>query len=212
MPRIKAVIFDIGNVLIEWQPERYYDSVIGRKRRLQMFDDVDLHGMNDRVDRGENFRDVIYATADQYPEWRDEIRMWHDNWIKLAEPAIDHSVGLLRRLRGKGIPVFALTNFGIESFDYAATQYAFLNEFDRRYISGHMKVIKPDPLIYQMLEEDCGLAPNELLFTDDRVDNIEMAQSRQWQTHLFDGSDGWAKRLVDEGLLTIAEAEVRPCS
>ena len=202
----QAVIFDIGNVLIEWQPERYYDSVIGEERRRAMFAAVDLHGMNDRVDLGENFTDVIYETAEEYPEFREEIRMWHDNWIKLATPAIDHSVRLQRALRAKGIPVFALTNFGIKSFDYAETQYSFLGEFDRRYISGHMGVIKPDPKIYQMLEDDCGVPPEALLFADDRQDNVDMARARGWQAHLFTNPKGWANELVSKGLLTKGEA------
>ena len=203
---VDAVIFDIGNVLIEWQPERFYDAEVGTDRRREMFAAVDLHGMNDRIDLGEGFRDVIYETADQHPDFRDEIRMWHDRWIELAQPAIPHSVALLRRLRAKGIPVFALTNFGIGSFDYAETQYPFLGDFDRRYISGHMGVIKPDPEIFRRVEEDCGIAPDRLIFADDRPDNIAVAEARGWQGHLFDGPEGWSQRLVAEGLLTAAEA------
>lgn len=203
----EAVIFDIGNVLIEWQPERYYDRVVGEARRKEMFATVDLHGMNDRVDKGENFTDVIYETAEAYPAFREEIRMWHDNWIELATPVIDHSVRLLRALRNKGVPVFTLTNFGIQSFAYAETQFDFLVEFDRRYISGHMGVIKPDPTIYQMVEEDCGVAPEALLFADDRTDNVNMARSRGWQAHLFESPAGWASELVNKGLLTEDEAK-----
>ncbi|MBT8475851.1 MAG: HAD family phosphatase [Alphaproteobacteria bacterium] len=206
MPNVDAVIFDIGNVLIEWQPERYYDRVIGEDRRRAMFAEVDLHGMNDEVDRGGDFRGVIYETAEAYPEWRAEIRMWHDNWIELAQPPIAPSIALLRALRGKRVPVFALTNFGIGSFDYAITQYPFLGEFDRHYISGHMGVIKPEVEIYAMVEADCGVAPGALLFTDDRIDNIHAAEARGWQTHHFDGPAGWATRLVTEGLLTAEEA------
>ncbi len=202
----EAVIFDIGNVLIEWRPERYYDRVIGEDRRKAMFAEVDLHGMNDRVDLGGNFKDEIYATADAHPEWRVEIRDWHDNWIELASPAIDLSVSLMRALRAKGTPVFALTNFGVGSFAYAETQYDFLGEFDRRYVSGHMGVIKPDPEIYRMVEEDCGIAPGDLLFADDRSDNIEAARSRGWRTHLFVRPEEWADRLVAEGLLTESES------
>lgn len=202
----EAVVFDIGNVLIEWQPERFYDSIIGVEKRREMFEQVDLHGMNDRVDMGANFTETIYATAEQYPEWRDEIRMWHDRWIEMAAPAIDRSVRLLRALRAKGMPVFSLTNFGIQSFDLAASHYPFLNEFDRPYISGHMKVIKPDPDIYRMVEDDCGVARERLLFTDDRSDNIDMAASRGWQTHLFEGPQGWANALVAHGLLTAQES------
>ena len=202
----EAVIFDIGNVLIEWQPERFYDSEIGEDRRRAMFAEVDLHGMNDRVDKGGHFTETIYAMADKHPEWEPEIRMWHDRWIELATPAIDHSVRLLRALRTRGTPVFSLTNFGIQSFDYAATHYPFLHEFDRPYISGHMGVIKPDVKIYEMVEADCGVSPDRLLFTDDRQDNIKMAQSRGWQTHLFEGPAGLAKRLVADGLLSEDEA------
>jgi 2-haloacid dehalogenase len=199
---VDAVVFDIGNVLIEWQPERFYDRVIGEDRRRAIFDTVDLHKMNDRVDRGEHFRDVIYETADQYPQIRDDIRMWHDNWIEMASPAIEHSVRLMRALQSKGVPVFALTNFGVESFAYAQTEYDFLNEFDRAYVSGHMKVIKPDADIYAQLEADCEIDPTRLLFTDDRLDNIEAAAARGWQTHLFEGATGWAARLVAEELLS----------
>lgn len=201
MPEVKAVVFDIGNVLIEWQPERFFDSVIGPERRRAMFAAIDLHGINDQVDRGGNFRDTIYAAADANPDWRDEVIMWHDRWIDMAAPAIDHSVRLLRALRAKGVPVFALTNFGIQTFEIAEPVYPFLGEFDRRYISGHMGVIKPDPEIYQQVEDDCGIAPPALLFADDRIDNINAAAARGWQTHLFDGPQGWADRLVSEGLL-----------
>lgn len=203
---IQAVIFDIGNVLIEWQPERYYDRVIGEDRRRAMFAEVDLHGMNDRVDLGEGFRDVIYEVADQHPDWRDEIRQWHDNWIELAQPVIPHSLNLMNRLQAKGVPVFALTNFGIESFAYAQTQYAFLSDFDHAYVSGHMRVAKPDPEIYRMVEDHSGLAPGALLFTDDRADNIAAAEARGWNAHLFEGPEGWADCLVRHGVLTAEEA------
>lgn len=203
---VQAVVFDIGNVLIEWQPERYYDRVIGEDRRRAMFSEVDLHGMNDLVDQGHHFTDTIYNWAEKYPEWRDEIRMWHDNWIELAAPEIPRSVRLLRALRTKSVPVFALTNFGVQNFEYATTIYSFLNEFDRQYVSGRMKTVKPHKPIYEMVEVDCGLPPEALLFADDRMDNIETARSRGWQTHHFTGPDGWADRLVAEGLLTESEA------
>ncbi|MEO1638058.1 MAG: HAD family phosphatase [Pseudomonadota bacterium] len=207
MTDVQAVIFDIGNVLIEWQPERFYDSVIGPARRKAMFAEIDLHGMNDRVDRGENFREVVYATADEYSAWRDEIRMWHDRWIEMAAPQIDHSVRLLRALRSNGVPVFALTNFGIQTFEIAEPVYPFLGEFDRRYISGHMAVIKPEARIYEMVEADCGLPPESLLFTDDRAENLAAATARGWQTHLFEGPQGWADRLVAAGLLSPEAAQ-----
>ncbi|MEM9550848.1 MAG: HAD family phosphatase [Pseudomonadota bacterium] len=202
----EAVVFDIGNVLIEWQPERFFDRAIGADLRHAMFEAVDLHDMNLRVDLGENFTDVVYATAEAHPDWRREIRMWHDRWLEMAHPGIDHSIRLLHALRDQGVPVFALTNFGVETFAIARERYPFLNEFDRCYVSGHMQVIKPDPEIYRMVEDDCGLPPASLLFADDRPENIAAAKARGWQAHLFDGPDGWAQRLVDEGLLNKAAA------
>ena len=207
MTDVNAVIFDIGNVLIEWQPERFYDSVIGPDRRRAMFSEIDLHGMNDVVDRGGNFRDTVYAAAENYPAWCNEVRIWHDRWIEMAAPVIDHSVRLLRALRAADVPVFALTNFGIQTFEIAEPVYPFLGEFDRRYISGHMRVIKPEAEIYQMVEDDCGLDPRGLLFADDRQENLDAAAARGWQTHLFDGAQGWADRLVQAGLLTPEAAQ-----
>jgi 2-haloacid dehalogenase len=206
LPRPEAVIFDIGNVLIEWQPEARYDEIVGPARRQAMFAAVDLHQMNETIDRGGDFREVIYATAAQYPEFEADIRLWHDRWSDLARPPIDRSVRLLRALRRAGVPVFALTNFGKGSFAVSETDHDFLGEFDRRYVSGHMGVTKPDALIYQMVEDDCGIDPARLLFADDRAENVAAANARGWQGHLFDGPEGLAARLVQAGLLTEEDA------
>jgi 2-haloacid dehalogenase len=202
----QAVIFDIGNVLTRWQPEAFYDRVIGEDRRRALFAAVDLHGMNDRVDEGALFRETIYDWAEANPDWAPEIRMWYDRWIELASPRIEGSIRLQRALRARGVPVFALTNFGRYSFEEALPRMDFLMDFDRLYVSGVMGVIKPDPRIYQMVEQDCGLPPESLLFTDDRADNITAAARRGWRTHQFESWQGWAARLVAEGLLTKEEA------
>ena len=197
---IEAVIFDIGNVLIEWQPERLYDARIGEARRRAMFAEVDLHGMNDRVDQGQDFHDTVMACAARYPKWRDEIAMWHDHWLEMAQPEIPESVAILRGLRAEGVPVFALSNFGIQTFALAEPVYPFLKEFDRRFISGTMGVTKPNAEIYRQVEVTSGIAPDRLLFTDDREENIAAAAARGWQVHLFDGPGGFAARLEDLGV------------
>ena len=200
-PRPEAVVFDIGNVLIEWQPERAYAAMVGDERAAAMFAAVDLHQMNELVDRGADFRETVYATAQEVPEFGDEIRMWHDRWLEIAGPEIPHSVRLLRALRAAGVPVFALSNFGRGSFAVAETAWPFLAEFDRRYISGHLGVTKPAARIYEIVEEDSGIAPERLLFADDMGYNVEAAAARGWQVHRFDGPAGWAARLVAAGLL-----------
>lgn len=205
---VQAVVFDIGNVLIEWAPERLYDRLFGEARRRELFAAVDLEGMNLGVDKGNPFQQSVYALADENPMYRDEIKLWHDRWLDMASPAIPHSVHLLRRLRAKGIPVFALSNFGRETFEAACAEYEFLTEFDRSYISAHHRLIKPDPAFYAVLETDSGLSGASLLFTDDRPENIDAARARGWHTHLFEGPDGWARTLLSHGLLT--EEETRP--
>ena len=196
MTQPKAVIFDIGNVLITWNPERLYDQLLpDRSAREALFEAVDLHGMNDRIDRGAPFKETIYAEAEKHPEYRELIRLWHDRWIEMASPLIDDSWTLLRSLRGQGVPVHALSNFGIESFAYAETVYPMLAEFDTRFISGHMGVIKPEVRIYEMVEDALGLTGADLFFTDDRADNIAAAQARGWQTHRFETPAALAEAL-----------------
>lgn len=201
-----AVIFDIGNVLTCWQPEAFYDRVIGSARRRALFDAVDLHGMNDLVDAGAAPRATVYQWAERYRDWGPEIRMWYDRWIELASPRIEGSIALQRALRAKGVPVFALTNFGRDTFEEALPKMDFLHDFDRLYVSGRMGVIKPDPQIYAMVEADCGIAANRLLFVDDKAENIAAAARRGWRTHQFESWQGWGRRLVAEGLLTNKEA------
>lgn len=204
--QVEAVIFDIGNVLTCWQPEAFYDRAIGVERRQRLFAEVDLHKMNEIVDAGGLFRETIYGWADDNPAWAPEIRLWYDRWIELASPRIEGSIALLRALRAKGVPVFALTNFGSYSYEEARDKLDFLGEFDREYVSGRLGVVKPDPQIYALVEADCGIAPGGLLFADDRAENIAAAEARGWQVHLFTGWEGWAERVVAAGLLTRTEA------
>ena len=206
MTQVEAVIFDIGNVLIEWQPERYFDRVIGADNRRAFMAEVPFFDMMNRIDEGAPFGPTVEATAQAHRDWADAIRLVRDRWCDLAQPAIPHSVRLLRALRARGVPVFVLSNFGAENFPDTAAQFPFLHDFDRAYISGRMGMRKPDPAIYAAVEADCGIAPESLFFADDREDNIEAARIRGWQTHLFQTPAGWADCLVRAGLLTEDEA------
>jgi 2-haloacid dehalogenase len=206
MSRPQAVIFDIGNVLIGWQPEAVYDARLGEARRRAFFDSVPIHAVNLEIDRGAPFLASLRDLADRYPDWQDEILMWHDDWLSMVQPAIVESVATLHALKARRVPVFALTNFGDETFEIARRTYPFLNDFDRAFVSARMRLVKPDAAIYAAVETETGLAPEGLLFTDDRPENIGAAAERGWRTHLFTGWQGWARRLVAEGLLTEEEA------
>ncbi|MFN4155945.1 MAG: HAD-IA family hydrolase [Paracoccaceae bacterium] len=206
MTRPEAVVFDIGNVLMHWNPEGFYDARLGEAGRRRLFAETGIEEMNLRVDAGAPFRATVEAHAAAHPEWAEHILCWYHNWIEMAAPRIEGSIELLRALRAKGIPVLALTNFGDDSFTYAQSQYDFLNEFDHAFVSGRMGVIKPDAGIYRQLEQAMDIAPDRLIFTDDKSENIAAAAARGWRVHLFTGWQGWAERLVEEGLLTRTEA------
>ncbi|MFW8594019.1 HAD family hydrolase [Cribrihabitans neustonicus] len=201
-----AVVFDIGRVLITWEPERFYDSRIGADRRRRMFKEVPLHAVNLEIDRGAPFRDTVYGLAEKHPAWQEEIRWWHDCWLQMVPEAIPHTVRLKQALQARGVPVFALSNFGAETFEIACQTYPFLQGFDRTFVSAHLNIIKPEPEIYAILERETGVAPDRLLFTDDLPENIGAAQARGWQTHLFTAPGPFAERLVQEGLLSKEEA------
>jgi 2-haloacid dehalogenase len=132
--------------------------------------------------------------------------MWYDRWIELASPRIEGSIALLRALRAKGVPVFCLTNFGSYSYEEARDKLDFLGEFDREYVSGRLRVSKPDPRIYQAVEDDSGIAPDRLLLPTTRPTTSPPLPARGWRTHQFESWQGWAARLVAEGLLTTGEA------
>lgn len=203
---VEAVVFDIGEVLIRYDPYLPYDRKIGRERRERLFAEVDLEGTNEACDAGAPFPGSYEALAEAHPEWREEILLWPQLWPEMVVPEIPHSIRLLRALKARGVPVFALTNFGDETFDIATGMYPFFAEFDRAFVSARLRVAKPDPAIYAAVEEGTGVAPERLLFTDDKPANIAAAEARGWQGHLFTGPEGWAARLVAEGLLTEEEA------
>ncbi|MFY9238767.1 MAG: HAD family phosphatase [Roseovarius sp.] len=204
---IQAVVFDIGNVLIEWQPERYFDSIVGEGRRRALFAEVDIHAMMDRIDAGAGFAEEVVRTSRMHPGFAAEILHFHDHWTDMAQPEIPHSVRLLNELKTARVPVFALSNFGANNFPLSVAQFPFLSLFDRSYISGAMGMKKPDAAIYAAVEADCALPPEALLFTDDRAENIAAAAARGWATHLFENPEGFAQTLVERGLLPEEDAQ-----
>ena len=202
---VSAVIFDIGNVLVEWHPTRPFDRLLGRARREALFADVDFAGMNERVDLGADFETEVAALADRHPDRRDEVTIWRDHWMEMLAPDLPRSAALLRALRTKGVAVHALSNFGTATLAMAEPRYPVLTEFDRRFVSGHLGLIKPDPAIYAHVEEALGLDPATLFFIDDRPENIAAAEARGWQGHLFTTPEALEARLVAAGLLDRGE-------
>jgi 2-haloacid dehalogenase len=200
------VIFDIGNVLCYWWPEAFYDARFGETRRRAFFEAVPIHAANIAIDRGAEFDETLAGLIAAHPDYREELQLWRDEWAGTLGPVIEESVATLRALKAKGVPVYALTNYGDKTFELSLDLLPFLRELDGAFVSGRLKMMKPEPAIYAAVEQGTGIAPEGLLFTDDKIENIEAATARGWRAHHFTGWRGWAERLVAEGLLNEKEA------
>jgi 2-haloacid dehalogenase len=196
----KAVVFDIGNVLVEWEPALLYARLLPDPvARAALFGRVDFDAMNAAGDREGGLQAKVAALAARHPEDAAAIRAWWEHWHVMFAPDIPDSIAMLRNLRADGVPVFALSNFADDSFERAMAQYPVLAEFDIPVISGREGVMKPEPRIYEILEERSGLSGADLFFTDDRADNIAAAEARGWRAHLFEGPAGLRAALAAAG-------------
>jgi 2-haloacid dehalogenase len=204
---IEAVLFDIGNVLVEWDPVIPFDAALGEDRRKELFARVDFDSMNLRSDEGiEDMWEGVEALAAAHPDDAVQVRLWSKHWTDMLTPDLKRSARMLRALRAKGIPVYALSNFRDRTFDLAQEKYPVLREFDKQFISARLGLIKPDPRIYAAVEAAVPQSPEALLFIDDKQENIDACLARGWQGHVFTSEAGLAERLVTEGLLTEEEA------
>lgn len=196
-----AVVFDIGNVLVNWAPERVYELMLPDPvERVALFERVDFETMNIAGDREGDLEAKVAALAARHPEDAPYIRAWWERWDEMFAPAIPESAAMLGALRSAGVPVHALSNFAADSFERAMRLYPVLEEFDVPVISGREGTIKPEARIYELLEERTGLSGDAIFFTDDRPDNIEAARLRGWRTHLFEGPAGLRAALAGQGL------------
>ncbi|NNE80959.1 MAG: HAD-IA family hydrolase [Silicimonas sp.] len=198
---MKAVVWDIGNVFALWEPEAHYDRLIGPDRRARLFAEANLHEMNEAIDLGTHSRDAAYSHAEKFPEWRAEIRRWHDDWTRMFSTPVPGTSDLMLELNATGARSVALSNFGANTLAAAKEYIPALNTFAQEFVSAHLGVVKPYPAIYAALEDGTGLSGEALIFTDDRAENIEVAAERGWKTHLFQGAGDWRDRLVAEGML-----------
>ena len=172
------VVFDIGNVLLRWDPRYLYRKVFEDEARMERFLATALaRDFILRTDVDPDFSAAIEARALAFPEFADEVRMYDARWVETLGGPIEENVALLRRLRAAGRPVHALSNYSTAKFAVSEDLHAFLREFDTRVVSGHVGVAKPDPRIYKILIERAGREPHELVFVDDTLANVRAAEA-----------------------------------
>lgn len=198
---VRAVVFDIGNVFLPWHPHAYYAQFFGADRTDEFFKSVPIEAANAACDAGARFPDVILDLVPQFPQWQGEIEFWVQHWIHMIAPPNLETVAIFQELRQLGVPCFALSNFGKETWDIAAAEFEFLTWFDDVVVSGQIGLTKPDPAIYAHLEQKLALTGDQIFFTDDMEANIITAQARGWQAHQFKDAGTLREQLVMCGVL-----------
>lgn len=172
------VVFDIGNVLLRWDPRNLYRKVFDDEVEMERFLSTALNmAFVAHTDLAPDFAAAIETRAAAFPEYAGPIRLFHSRWVETLGEPIAENVALLRRLRGNGREVHALSNFAQETFELARRRHDFLDDFDARVISGHVGAVKPEPRIYEILFERTGRRPDELLFIDNSLPNVRGSEA-----------------------------------
>lgn len=203
MPSINTIIFDLGNVLINWDPMHVYkDYFDSEEKKEQFFGNICTADWNEEQDAG---RSIVTATQDlieKFPDWEQPIRDYYGRWTEMLGGPINESVKILRELKDSGrYKIYALTNWQAGLFDIALVRYNFLHWFDGRVVSGEEKMRKPFPAFYQRLLDRYWVNPSEALFIDDSLRNVNAAEALGMQTIHFQSPQQLRRDLVSSGIL-----------
>ena len=175
--RITTVTFDLGGVLIDWDPRYLYRTLFDDEADMEAFlAEVTTPAWNAEQDAGRPWVDAVDALAAEYPEHRPLIEAYHQRWPETLGDAIQGTVEVLADLRDAGVRLLALSNWSAETFPVALERYPFLGWFEGIVISGEVGAAKPDERIFHVLIERHGIEPAETVFVDDTVANVEAAE------------------------------------
>lgn len=198
---IRHIVFDIGKVLIHYDPNLPYSRIIpDEAERRRFFDNVCTHDWNMEQDRGRGWAEAEAEIIARYPEREEQIRAFRLNWREMVPHAYEDSVTLMTGLIDAGHDVTMLTNFAADTFREAREMYPFLDLPRGVTVSGEVGLLKPDVAIYQRHAADFGLDPAACLFIDDVTVNVEGARAAGWQAVQFLGADRLRANLKDLGV------------
>ena len=174
---INAVIFDLGNVLIPFNPRWLFRKMLPDEASIeQFFAETGFEEWNLGMDAGRPFAEGIAAHSARFPHHRTLFEAFFHRWHETVGEPIAESVEMLRSLRENGVRTFALTNFSAETYPLAVARFPFLNDFDGTVVSGEEGVVKPDPGIYQRRLRRYSIPAERAVFIDDRLENVEAAR------------------------------------
>jgi 2-haloacid dehalogenase len=198
-----AVVFDVGNVLYGWDPESFLERQIADdEARLRFIEDIDLWSWHDTLDGGRPFDEASAELSEKFPAYAELISAWGARFGETIGDPVPGVHAIVEELDARGVPLFAITNFSADFWPpFHAKEEAFFRRFRDIVVSGEEKLLKPDPAIYYRALDRFHLRPDQALFVDDRLINVEGAQAVGMPAHLFTGAEDLRSRLEAAGLL-----------
>lgn len=201
---VKAVVFDVGNVLIEWDVRHLYRKLIPDEAEREAFlaniATLEWHGQHDA---GRPFAETSAELIEKNPQEAAWIRAWGDRWLETIPGPIPGMPEIVAELAARDVPLYAITNFSGEFWKpFVAREAALFAPFRDIVVSGDEKLVKPDPAIYHLALRRFGLEPGEGLFIDDSLPNVVAADANGFVGHHFSDPATLRADLIDRGLLT----------
>jgi len=196
------VVFDLGMVLIEWDPRHLYRKVFADEAKMEWFlAEVCSPQWNLEQDKGRSWDEAIGEAIARHPTWEKEIRLYRSRWMEMVPGAIAGSVNILEELHGRGVPLYAITNWNDETFWETRERFPFLSLFKDIVVSGDEKLLKPEPAIFQLLARRNGIDLGHSIFIDDSLKNVKGAEAVGMKGHHFTSPEGLRSALQTHSLL-----------
>lgn len=199
---VKAVVFDVGRVIVQWDLRNLFAKLIDDPVQLDWFlANVVTEQWHFEHDAGRSLADMVPERKAQFPDYADLIDAYAARFLETIPGPVEGTAGLIRALDDAGVPLFAITNFGAEFWDMFLPTEPALQHFRDIVVSGQEKLAKPDPAIFRLAQQRFGHSPQDMLFIDDNAANIAAAQQEGWQVHHFRDADSLATDLRRRQLL-----------
>ena len=196
------IIFDIGMVLIQWDPRHLYRKIFDDETKMEWFlANICTSAWNLEQDRGRSFAEAVTQITPHHPEFAAEIDAYDKRWAEMIPGVIEGSVDILEALHKKGARLYAITNWNQDKFNETKLNYPFLNLFRDIVVSGDEKLIKPDPKIFEICLKRNKLNAADCLFIDDSEKNVRGAEAVGMQAHYFTTPDKLRIDLKKRNLL-----------
>jgi 2-haloacid dehalogenase len=203
MQTTNTIIFDLGAVLIDWNPRHLYRKIFKDEEKMEWFlTNICTPDWNEEQDGGRSFEAATQLLISNYPEYENEILAFWKRWEEMLSGPIPGTVEIFKELRESGnYKILALTNWSAETFPIAQTKYDFLHQFDGIVMSGAEKTRKPFPDFYQILLNRYQVIPNQSLFIDDNLRNIQAALSLGIPSIHFESPESLRSELLSRRIL-----------